>query len=101
MIEGRSAKVSQDMGANSQFTMDKRVENVEFDTVTNGLMIRRLVQNDQRFNDYLDLKIEREKLARDFWMDIKKKLITGGIFAFFTALFSALGYAAWHWVKHT
>lgn len=94
-------RVSPYLGENAKLDMDQRMENVEHDIVTQGVAMERIVEQNDKYIEYLDDRIAREHESYEFWKDVRKRLATAGIIGTAGIILSALGYAFTQWVKNT
>jgi hypothetical protein len=76
-----------------------RIENLEADVIHMAGAVDELVKQNNRYTDYLDERMSAEKENHEFWLDVRKKLVTSGIWATIVLISGALFYAAKQWVE--
>lgn len=94
------SRVSPFPDKNAQLTPDQRLINLEHDVITQSDSLNRLVDQNDKYANYLDERMSREHESYLFWRDVRKRLATAGIISTVGIIFVALGYAATQWVKH-
>ena len=101
MNDTLNQRVSPHAGENAKLDTDQRLENVEHDIVVQTDEIRRLVKQNDKYTDYLDDRIKREKESYKFWVDVRKRLAVAGILGAVGLLGAALWYAFTQFVNNT
>ena len=92
--------VSEDLEKNKKFSDSERLANLEADIIHVSDVMGSLVIQNNKYAQYLDERIAIEKESHEFWLDVRKKLITSGIWGTILIIGSALLYAAKHWVNN-
>ena len=98
-VELNQMSVSRDPEKNKHLSNQDRIENLESDIVHITDAIERLVKQNDKYADYLESRIRAEHARTDFWLDVRKKLVTSGIWGTFTLVVGALFYAASQYIK--
>lgn len=91
--------VSRDREKNRRLKNDERLENLETDIIHIADAIDRLVEQNDKYADYLDSRILSEHEKAEFWRDVRKKLVTSGIWGTILIIFGALVYAAKQYIQ--
>lgn len=86
-------KVHPHVTFNRKMDADMRMENIEHDVVFNTQILYEVLETNQRYSVYLETRIKHEEDAAEFWGDVRKKLVTAGLFSVIGLIFTALSYA--------
>jgi len=97
--EYHQRRVSDDPEHNKSLSEEERLENLEFDSMGQWIILGRIADQNDKYADYLDKKIKAEEENMKFWRDQRGKLTTAGIIGFVVSTGGALLYAFTHWVK--
>jgi hypothetical protein len=97
--EYHQRRVSDDSEHNKRLTDKDRIENLEFDSMGQWVVLSRIADQNDKYADYLDKKIKAEENNSRFWKKQFEMLVSGGIKGAILALFGGLLYAFIHWVK--
>jgi len=92
-------RVSDDPNHNHNLEHNVRLKNLEHDIVLNTTVLGEIVAQNERYADYLDTLIERERDAVLFWKDIRKKLAVSTIWGAILLIAAVLWYAVTRYVK--
>ncbi len=97
-------KVSPDPAENLLRTEQERLANLEHDIYVNldlSFLIYNSLEDMGPVREYVEAEMTRKKAARDFWVDVSKKVAVAGIWATVALIGSAIFYAVTEWVKAT
>jgi hypothetical protein len=97
--EFNQMNVNSDPEKNKRLTDNQRIENLEGDVIHMGEAMDRLVEQNDKYARYLDERMTAEKENREFWSDVRKKLVTSGIWGTIVLIATAVLYAAKQWVE--
>ena len=97
--EYHQRRVSDDPDRNNSLSDKDRIENLEFDSAGQWVILARIVEQNEKYNEYLDKKIKAEENGAEFWRKQLEMIVSGGIKGSVLALFAGLLYAFIHWVK--
>lgn len=92
--------VNRDPEKNKRLNDEDRIENLESDVIHMTDAIDRLVEQNDKYAGYLEERIMAEKENHEFWLDVRKKIVTSGIWGTILIIGSALLYAAKQWVEN-
>ncbi len=90
--------VSHDPAVNSQLPPEQRLTNLENDLLNMTDVLQKLVDQNDEFYLYVKNKKESEIASREFWDDVKKKILVSGIWATVVIIATACGFAFREWV---
>ncbi len=91
-------RVSDDITVNQSLPEQVRLSNLENDIILNTSILGLVVKQNEKYAEYLEAMIAREKDALQFWIDIRKKLLTAGIIGAVAILFTVLGLGLKEWI---
>lgn len=97
-------KVSPDPAENALRSDQERLANLEHDIYVNldlSFLIYNTLEEMGPVREFVETEMTRKKAARDFWVDISKKVAVAGIWSTFLLVGSALVYAVTTWIKAT
>ena len=97
--EFNQLRVSSDPEKNERFSDRQRIENIEGDIIHIAGAIDTLVEQNNKYASYLDSRIEAHKENHEFWQDVRKKLVTSGIWGTIVIITGALWYAAKQYIQ--
>ena len=84
---------------NEALSTEGRLTNLEADSVHQYDVIEQLVEQNNKYAQYLEQKIKSETQNAEFWIDVRKRIVTAGILGATAIIGSALLYAASQWIK--
>lgn len=99
MTKGRHPKVSPFTDQNKGLSIERRVGNLEYDISTQGSILKRLVEQNEQFMDFLTEKKEEAEENHKFWLDARGRLMTAGIISAVGIVGTAVWFAIKHWVR--
>ncbi len=89
----RDHRVSDDPSVNGKLSNKERFEHLEHDLVLNTNILEEVAAQNDKYADYLEALMAREKDALDFWRDVRKKLAVSGILGAIGLVMTALWFA--------
>ena len=97
--EFNQLNVSNDPEKNKRLSDKDRIENLEGDVIHMADAIDTLIIQNNRYADYLDTRITAQRETAEFWRDVRKKLVTSGIWGTIVIIGGALYYAVTQYIK--
>lgn len=94
-----SGKISASHTENESMSVEQRLSNIEHDVTAMARTLHIVATRYDDQSDWIAEKIIQERQHKEFWIDVRKRLVSGGIFAFIGAVFTALVYAATQWIE--
>lgn len=92
--------VSKDPEMNRRLSDQRRIDNLEVDMIRVADSMDILIDQNNKYAGYLEERILAEKENHEFWLDVRKKLVTSGIWATIAIIGTAVLYAAKQWVEN-
>ena len=97
--EFNQLNVNRDPEKNERLNTKERLDNLEGDIIHMADAIDRLVEQNDKYADYLDSRIKAEHEKTEFWRDVRKKLVTSGIWGTILIIFGAVVYAIKQYIQ--
>lgn len=93
-------RVSEDPLVNGKLEQPMRLSNVEHDIVLNTSIMSEVVAQNDKYAKYLDALIDRELDAKEFWGDVRKKVVTTGVLGTIGLVFTVAWFAIKEYIRH-
>lgn len=98
----RRHRVPPDLNLRRTMSEQQRIENIEHDINLNTHLLYEVLSQYEKYvkyDDYIKAKTEEERAKRQFWENIREKLVSAGIISTVGILFTVIWFAIRQYIE--